>query len=346
AENNVEAAIPSLGVFYLENKDSSPVHTILFKEKLPKSKVFLNFVAFEENLTEQEALDAIETWVKGILKELKASGLVNIPNLGTFEIVEGKVEFYPSPDQFTADDVFGLENQETDNKEEEIEKKKVTNSQVPSIKMSKKTKRHIVLYIAIVLIAILVVWLLLPYINTFISKASSPKAPVEINLGEPQADPTFLSGENDSNEPTMDTKAEDEVIAQAVIEGEKNKRIQNSVPTQKKSVSEVQNTQTRKVESSHPAAVNKTPANKVQASKTTPSALRYYIIADAFAVKENADKRKRELNDKAYTVEILHDAQKNLYMVSVKSFSDMDKALDFKAIVRDQKGIPCWIYKK
>lgn len=360
-ENNVEAAIPSLGVFYLEDKEGSPNPIILFKEKLPKSKAFLNFVAFEENLTEQEALDGIEEWVKGILKELKASGLVNIPDLGTFEIIDGKVEFLPSPDQFTADEIFGLESgakSETVESESREEGEKA--SKQPKLKKNSKRKlrRLIILSVALIL-AIVAVWFLMPVINNMIRNVdSSPKEPIEITFNEPlQEELTISNEENSLNNEVLDTKTEDEIIAQTVLAEEVKKKeqiqakpkVENPAPKSVSGKNETKRTDAKaqtqaKAQNQGTSSPSATATVAKTSAKATP--IRYYIIADAFAVKENAEKRKRELNDKAYTVEILHNPQKNLYMVSVKSFDNMDDALNFKALVRDQKGIPCWIYKK
>lgn len=93
-EQQDEAAIPGLGVFF--KQDDS---TILFVEKTPRSNAFVNFFGYEENLTENEAIEIIELWVSDILNDLRSDKVAYIPELGTFEIKKDKVVFTPASDQ-------------------------------------------------------------------------------------------------------------------------------------------------------------------------------------------------------------------------------------------------------
>ena len=111
SEQQDEAAIPGLGVFY--KSDSA----ILFAEKTPRSNAFVNFFGYEENLTENEAIEVIELWVSDILSDLRKDKLAYIPELGTFEIQKDKVIFTPAKDQnlqttTTPADNYGLDNNE------------------------------------------------------------------------------------------------------------------------------------------------------------------------------------------------------------------------------------------
>ncbi len=104
-----EAAVPGLGVFYTEQQNGR--NKILFKEVLPTDKAFLNYFAFEENLTEEEARAELEKWVRKVLQELKAAGSVTIAEVGSFSIANDKVIFKSQADEASGveDSNFGLE---------------------------------------------------------------------------------------------------------------------------------------------------------------------------------------------------------------------------------------------
>lgn len=103
-----EAAVPGLGVFYAGEKDGR--RCILFKEEMPTSKAFLNFLSFEENISEEQARQEVEKWVRHLLQELKASGSVDMEGIGTFAIMGDKVEYSPAfREKAAADADFGLE---------------------------------------------------------------------------------------------------------------------------------------------------------------------------------------------------------------------------------------------
>lgn len=104
-----EAAVPGLGVFYTEQQNGR--NKILFKEVMPTDKAFLNYFAFEENLTEEEARAELEKWVRKVLQELKAAGSVTIAEVGIFSIADDKVIFKSQTDEASVaeDSNFGLE---------------------------------------------------------------------------------------------------------------------------------------------------------------------------------------------------------------------------------------------
>lgn len=102
-----EAAVLGLGVFYIGEQDGK--NKILFKETMPTDKAFLNFFAFEENLSEEDAKAEMSKWVLKVTSELKANGSVRIDRVGVFEITSGQVVFTPAPDeQPVPDQNFGL----------------------------------------------------------------------------------------------------------------------------------------------------------------------------------------------------------------------------------------------
>ncbi|MCL2416428.1 MAG: SPOR domain-containing protein [Bacteroidales bacterium] len=120
-EQQDEAAIPGLGVFFKTATDDTgkPLpkgdSVILFVEKAPRSNAFINFFGYEENLTENEAVEVIEQWVSGILNDLKKDKIANIPELGTFEVKQDKVIFMPAADQNllkeASPDRYGLDDE-------------------------------------------------------------------------------------------------------------------------------------------------------------------------------------------------------------------------------------------
>ncbi len=87
------AAVPGLGVFYVGEKDGSSC--VLFKEVSPTDRTFLNYIAFEDNISEEDARAEMEKWVRQILQDLKASGNVYIDGVGSFSILSDRVEFVP-----------------------------------------------------------------------------------------------------------------------------------------------------------------------------------------------------------------------------------------------------------
>lgn len=104
----MEAAVPGLGVFYAGQRDGKDC--ILFKEVMPNDKAFLNFIAFEENITEEEVRQGVESWVRELLQELKGTGIVNVDGVGTFVIEQDRVNFNPFLMQEDENDAhFGLE---------------------------------------------------------------------------------------------------------------------------------------------------------------------------------------------------------------------------------------------
>ena len=89
-----EAAVPGLGVFYAGEKDGASC--ILFKEVSPTDKTFLNYIAFEDNISEESARAEMEEWVHKILHALKSSGNVYMDGVGGFSILADRVEFVPA----------------------------------------------------------------------------------------------------------------------------------------------------------------------------------------------------------------------------------------------------------
>lgn len=105
---SMEAAVPGLGVFYAGQQGGKAC--ILFKEVPPNDKAFLNFIAFEENMTEEEVRQGMETWVRELLQELKDAGMVNVEGVGSFVIEQDRVNFNPFMAQGSENDAhFGLD---------------------------------------------------------------------------------------------------------------------------------------------------------------------------------------------------------------------------------------------
>ena len=168
-EQQDEAAIPGLGVFFKTTTDNAgnPLpegsSVILFVEKTPRSNAFVNFFGYEENLTENEAVDVIEQWVSGILNDLKNDRVAHIPELGTFEIQKDKVIFTPVADQNlsqeTSSDRYGLDNEIPKVKEVEQTKKisKKTTSEKEKQPMNRAVLWSIIGAILVVLIGVFII---------------------------------------------------------------------------------------------------------------------------------------------------------------------------------------------
>jgi cell division protein FtsN len=77
---------------------------------------------------------------------------------------------------------------------------------------------------------------------------------------------------------------------------------------------------------------------------TIPGTGKYYIVAGCFVMESNADNMVKSLNNKGYKSEKFTKI-KELYFVSIASFSDKATA-DRELRIIHSKGFPdCWIKK-
>jgi len=72
----------------------------------------------------------------------------------------------------------------------------------------------------------------------------------------------------------------------------------------------------------------------------------YYIIAGAFKVKENADKKVNQLRAKGFNADYIGINKFNFYMVSFDSFTDVDQALSYLRTVKKTESSDAWLYQE
>ncbi|MEG1717540.1 MAG: SPOR domain-containing protein [Bacteroidales bacterium] len=394
AEQHTEAAIPGLGVFYMAKEENKTC--ILFKEVTPKSKAFVNFVAFEENWTESEAIEAIEKWVKKILQELKASGCVTLAEVGMFEVNGSKVEYRPFYEEKKESSNFGLEENvevhlnknekpvaafkgkntlkfEKPQEPQKPQKPQETQGYIQSIKnqpnkdtSEKKTtaktqegkekipfmNRWWILLCIVVLLGVGICYFV-PSIRQAIVGAFSENTaePTEIIMGEPAIGKTQTTavsteeleenrGENMVANEQLDQ--ENQQIAQAVVAGEKAKREEIEKGQDIGKSASVSKTLTKEKTAQQNIKPKETPAADV----SKPIKGRYYLIAGSYAQLTNARNVKKEFQRPGFAPCILNNTEKNLYYVSINSFSDRDAALSFRSKVREDGKVDCWIFEQ
>lgn len=69
----------------------------------------------------------------------------------------------------------------------------------------------------------------------------------------------------------------------------------------------------------------------------------HHIIAGAYRIRENADKRIGELVSRGYSARYLGQNRYGLYQVTYASFSDPAEALEFLKNVRQQESPDAWL---
>ncbi|MDE7150115.1 MAG: HU family DNA-binding protein, partial [Bacteroidales bacterium] len=239
-----KAAVPGLGVFYAE-KSTDNRYRILFEEVAPKGKEFINHVAFRMNVTEQEAVERLEEWVKSILKSLKSIKVATLPGIGTFEVSDGKVNFLPSAEQ-DREDRFGLEpvgapeQRDTDvdadgtdgagNLDEEVrfedEMEQAEDMAGEYHKDLRKKRQTMLMWVGVGgCIVILLVALLLVF-RPFANTSGRDAAVIEdIILGEAAYDrPAPASAPAETASSVSEKNREDAAIEQAFMAGEREKK--------------------------------------------------------------------------------------------------------------------------
>lgn len=123
--------IPELGAFIAKKDEPG---TILFNEFLKfNDGVFVGFVAEQENIEKEEALEKTEKFVKEIFLELEKGESHVIENLGEFQKDEkGKIQFTP---------ITSAKEQEVEEKKGKEEKKKAEEAKEAEEKKMKEAKK-------------------------------------------------------------------------------------------------------------------------------------------------------------------------------------------------------------
>lgn len=147
---------------------------------------------------------------------------------------------------------------------------------------------------------------------------------------------------------------ETQAIANAVMEGERQKReaeaaarkveAKSSVQKQEKAPKKVSSTKTSASSVKTTVSKKEKPVSGSALEKNVPEAGKIYIIVGSFSSRENAKKMSDEMSAKGLSPRILYIKSKNVYYVSVKTCSSRDEAVSVRADIRDNKKVDCWIF--
>ncbi len=72
----------------------------------------------------------------------------------------------------------------------------------------------------------------------------------------------------------------------------------------------------------------------------------YFIIAGAFKVKENADKKINQLKAKGFNADYIGINKFGFHVVSFDSFTDVDQALSYLRTVKSTESSDAWLYQE
>ncbi|WP_047417741.1 SPOR domain-containing protein [Cellulophaga sp. Hel_I_12] len=92
------------------------------------------------------------------------------------------------------------------------------------------------------------------------------------------------------------------------------------------------------------------PVLKLNASSTAKIqeeiATQYHIVAGAFKVKENADKKISQLQTKGFNAKYIGVNKFGFHVVSFDSFTDVDKALSYLRNIKNSESKDAWLYQE
>lgn len=348
AEGAKEAAIPGLGVFYIATDQDGQVQ-ILFKEKTPKSKAFVNFLAFEENITEAECLEKIAQWKSVIVKSLKETSIATIPELGTFEVKDKVVYFYPSADQFANDERYGLEEVEAGEPlEEEVmeddtnqEDDILSNSESAAVRSPRclNKKRNLLWgVLGVLLIGIALVFILPASRATVLSIFSfGASEPTQISF------PEQIENESVAMDQESPMEEAEDVVGQEEVELAIKSSGKEVVDNEEEEIVSVKKEQISKPRSKEVVVKQ----SSFSPSQKSPVKGRFYIIVGGFSKVENAKKEAAKWNNASANPEILFVEERNIYYVSINSFTNRTQAQDYKPTAQKITGnASCWVYSK
>lgn len=363
-----KAAVPGLGVFYAE-EGADGRYRILFEEVAPKGREFINHVAFRMNATEQEAMEKLDEWVKGILKSLKSIKVATLPGIGTFEVSEDRVNFLPSAEQ-DKEDRFGLEpvapaapapvdeaenlaatadlDEETRFAEEMEQTEQFSGEHH---KEGRKKRQMTLMWIGIGGCIVILITALLLIFKPFSGMTGGEAAVIEdIILGD--ADRGAVAEPVEMPSVPCSKIHEDEEIEQAFLAGERERKAAEVQARQEQAAKPAPAPKPAAKPAPAPKPVAK-PAPKPAAQTgalapgvNRPELGKFYIIVGSYANLDNARRVVGELSGtSSFNVRILFDAERNIYKVSIKEFYDKGEAIRFKNDLRTGAGMDGWIYE-
>ncbi|QLE01163.1 HU-CCDC81 and SPOR domain-containing protein [Galbibacter sp. BG1] len=77
--------------------------------------------------------------------------------------------------------------------------------------------------------------------------------------------------------------------------------------------------------------------------KVEKQPLKYHVIAGAFRVEENADKRVKQLQDKGFEAERIGKNKYGLHQVTYASFAEVPSALEFLRKIKREESPEAWL---
>ncbi|MDR2556318.1 MAG: SPOR domain-containing protein [Bacteroidales bacterium] len=354
---NKEAAIPGLGVFYTDLRN-----TISFREVAPTDKTFISYVAKESGVDEIAVASSIDVWVKSILQDLKTTGRSVIEEIGCFEVGNNKVVFTPEAQEiyitpkptpmpepevkeFTPAekpaDTFGMDEEEND--PYTPRDNDFADDGEPSF-----TARNLwwIVTVSIVLIGIIIVFLI-PQTREGILSTISGNGQEEVQ--------EIVLGTEENTDEILAEEEENDAIAEEVVKGEKE-RIDREKPAASTAVtapstsaassgsSDVKTSKAAakseaKSETKSTASTSKKPA----AAKATqsPQSAKYNIIAGTYKERANADKEIKRFHQMGYSgAKVVSSG--GFYYISLKEFLTKDEAIEYKLKLRE-KNIDGWV---
>jgi len=372
--------IPELGAFIAKKDEPG---TILFNEFLKfNDGVFVGFVAEQENIEKEEALEKTERFVKEIYLELEKGKAHVIGNLGEFQRDEkGKIQFIPiaSAKEQEVEEKKGKEEEEKKEEEKKVkeEKKKAEEEKKKKEEETKKAKEKEK-----------------GSMKVTAGKTEEPKELIELDQKEEKSVPkeeeisgetTEPSGKEEEIEKATEEppgKIEEEEPAFIYEEKKKSKallwfllllipvvlfliwffllrdgkptepippypdeveRTEEAATPQPAVVDEDSTEMEQSVQTEQPEMIPEEPAVK---EEVTPPAVtgekKYYIVAGCFEIEQNADNYVTLLRNKGY------DSKKfrmigRLHAVSFQAYSSKNEAIRKLYEIRETVEPNAWL---
>ncbi|GHU86571.1 hypothetical protein FACS1894153_3890 [Bacteroidia bacterium] len=375
AEQQNEAAIPKLGVFYISNVTStgkvlpSNHYVILYAEKKPRSNAFINYYGYRKGITQGEAEVILEDWVDNIFIDLKKNNFSHIPELGVFQIKNGKMIFDEENNVFEimklryndmndkSDEDYGLEPDNSQTSEyvetnfREVEfTENVYNSEGMNegIYKSKHTSKHsdskkckcklpkwlIILIVVLVLVG--------GYSACYFSIFSFKQWNNELFSSVVGSKPIPVAIDiTETTEEIEDVFADDSTaILEDIVIVEDSSVI---VDKEDVDLTTITTTTTVKEKVEKKTQENKT-SNKNGVTITKQNVSHFYVIGGAYKEKANAEKTlKLFLSKKLDNSGMLYKAEKAMYYVFLKECNNLEDAHSYKALLLSQYNIDSWI---
>ena len=94
------------------------------------------------------------------------------------------------------------------------------------------------------------------------------------------------------------------------------------------------------------AAPLELPALNLNAKVEVEAKTTYYIVAGAFKVKDNADKKINQLKEKGFNASYIGVNKFGFHVVSFDSFTEVDKALNYLRTIKRTESSDAWLFQE